>query len=66
RIKILRARPVGKSGKPGDVLSAGDTIVIACGQGALEIAELQRAGKSPVNAREFLRGFPLGVGESVL
>ena len=65
RVKILRARPIGKSGKPGEVLSAGDGILVACGQGALEISELQRAGKSPVGAREFLRGFPLTPGESL-
>ena len=38
-------------------------IVVACGQGALEISELQRAGKSPMFARDFLRGFPLEPGE---
>ncbi|MDP2122844.1 MAG: methionyl-tRNA formyltransferase [Parvibaculum sp.] len=65
RVKIRRARPVGNSGKPGAVLAAADTIVVACGEGALEISELQRAGKSPVGAREFLRGFPLSVGESL-
>ena len=65
RIKILRARPVDRTGKPGEILAAGDTITIACGQGALEIAELQRAGKAPVGARDFLRGFPLGPGERV-
>ncbi len=63
RIKVLRAKPVPKSGKPGEVLSALDTIVVACGEGALEISELQRAGKSPMFARDFLRGFPLAAGE---
>ena len=67
RVKILRARPVEKPGekpgKPGEVLSAGGSILVACGEGALEIAELQRAGKSAVGAREFLRGFPLTPGE---
>ena len=66
RVKILRATPVGKSGKPGEILAAGDSLVVACGQGALEIAQLQRAGKSPVGVREFLRGFPLSVGENLL
>jgi len=64
-VKILRARPVEKAGTPGEVLSTGDSILVACGQGALEIIELQRAGKSPVGAREFLRGFPLAPGESL-
>ncbi|MDZ4382650.1 MAG: methionyl-tRNA formyltransferase [Parvibaculum sp.] len=63
RIKVLRARPVAKNDKPGTILEAGEHIVVACGEGALEIAELQRAGKSPMRARDFLRGFPLAAGE---
>lgn len=63
RIKVLRAKPLAKSGKPGEVLSTLGSIVVACGQGALEISELQRAGKSPMFARDFLRGFPLEPGE---
>jgi methionyl-tRNA formyltransferase len=65
RIKVLRAVPTMKSGRPGEILSAEDTIIIACGEGALEISELQRAGKSPMRARDFLRGYPLTVGEDV-
>ncbi len=65
RVKVLRAKPVELEGRPGEILSAGDSIVVACGGGALEITGLQRAGKSPVGAREFLRGFPLSAGESV-
>lgn len=65
RVKVFRAKPVELEGRPGEILSAGDSIVVACGEGALEITGLQRAGKSPVGAREFLRGFPLSVGESV-
>lgn len=64
RIKVLRARPVERPGRPGELLAGGDTIVVACGQGALEISELQRAGRSPVAAREFLRGFPLEAGSA--
>ena len=64
RIKVLRARPVESSGqKAGTILEAGERIVVDCGEGALEIAELQRAGKSPMLARDFLRGFPLAAGE---
>jgi methionyl-tRNA formyltransferase len=63
RIKVLRAKPVAKNDKPGTILEAGEHIVVACGEGALEIGELQRAGKSPMRARDFLRGFPLAAGE---
>ena len=63
RIKVLAAKPVAKNDKPGTILEAVGHIVVACGEGALEISELQRAGKSPVAARDFLRGFPLAAGE---
>ncbi|MBC7104078.1 MAG: methionyl-tRNA formyltransferase [Parvibaculum sp.] len=63
RIKVLAAKPIAKNDKPGTILEAGEHIVVACGEGALEIAELQRAGKSPMLARDFLRGFPLAAGE---
>jgi methionyl-tRNA formyltransferase len=41
----------------GDVLD--DHLAVACKQGALRILELQRAGKQPMKAEEFLRGTPL-------
>jgi methionyl-tRNA formyltransferase len=37
-------------------------LTVACGQGAVELVELQRAGKRPMAAAEFLRGFPLPPG----
>jgi methionyl-tRNA formyltransferase len=36
-----------------------DRLTVACQQGALRILELQRAGKQPMKADEFLRGTPL-------
>jgi methionyl-tRNA formyltransferase len=57
RIKILRCEPVKGAGAPGDVLD--DRLTIACGDGAIRILELQRAGKAPMEAADFLRGTPL-------
>jgi methionyl-tRNA formyltransferase len=57
RVKILRCEIAGGSGAPGVVLD--DRLTIACQQGALRILELQRAGKQPMKAEEFLRGTPL-------
>jgi len=57
RIKILRCELAEGSGTPGDVLD--DRLTIACGEGAIRIVELQRAGKAPMKAAEFLRGTPL-------
>jgi methionyl-tRNA formyltransferase len=57
RVKILRCEMIDRSGAPGDVLD--DRLTIACQQGALRILELQRAGKAPMKAEDFLRGTPL-------
>jgi len=60
RLKILYAEPVPGNGAPGEVLD--DQLTIACVDGALRLARLQRAGKSPMNAEELLRGFTLTKG----
>jgi methionyl-tRNA formyltransferase len=57
RIKILRCALAAGSGLPGEVLD--DRLAVACEQGALRILELQRAGKSPMKAADFLRGTAL-------
>ena len=57
RIKILRCQPAKGAGSPGDVLD--DRLSVACGDGAIRILELQRAGKAPMKAADFLRGTPL-------
>src|SRR3954452_13153902 len=57
RIKILRCEPAKGAGAPGDVLD--DQLAIACSDSAIRILELQRAGKAPMKATDFLRGTPL-------
>jgi methionyl-tRNA formyltransferase len=57
RIKILRCKPTGGAGQPGALLD--DQLAIACGDGAIRIVELQRAGKQPMSATAFLRGTAL-------
>jgi methionyl-tRNA formyltransferase len=57
RVKILRCEIAGGSGAAGEVLD--DRLTVACKGGALRILELQRAGKAPMKAEEFLRGTPL-------
>jgi methionyl-tRNA formyltransferase len=61
RIKALRSRVVAGSGKPGTALDDG--LTIACGDGAVALTELQRAGKGAMDAASLLRGFPIGSGE---
>ncbi|MGA7804691.1 methionyl-tRNA formyltransferase [Bradyrhizobium sp.] len=57
RVKILRCAPAEGLGAPGAVLD--DHLTVACGDGAIRILELQRAGKAPMKSAEFLRGTPL-------
>jgi methionyl-tRNA formyltransferase len=63
RVKVLRTTKGEGSGAPGTVLD--DKLTIACGEGAVRILELQRAGKQPMKADEFLRGTPLAPGTRV-
>ena len=44
---------------PGEVLSAGDEIVVRCGDGALPITQVQLSGKRRMSTADFLRGFDL-------
>jgi methionyl-tRNA formyltransferase len=60
RIKVLLAEPVSGSGAPGEVLSP---LVVACSDRALKLVTVQRAGRAPMDADSFLRGFPLQKGE---
>lgn len=63
-IKLWRAEPVDACGRPGEVLSAdAGGVVVACGEGALRLAELQRAGGRHLPPGDFLRGFALAPGD---
>ena len=63
-VKIWRARAVEGQGLPGTVLApGGEALLVACGEGALAISELQRAGGRRLPAAEFARGFALRAGE---
>ncbi len=58
-LKVWRGRVVQGSGTPGQPLpSAPDRLVIACGQDALELLELQTPGGRRIAAREFLHRQP--------
>ncbi|HPG89855.1 MAG TPA: methionyl-tRNA formyltransferase [Hyphomicrobium sp.] len=57
RVKVLRAVTAAGGGDPGNFLD--DQLTIACGRGAIRLVEVQRAGKRPAMADEFLRGFAI-------
>ena len=54
RVKVLRSTLAQGSGAPGTVLD--DQLTVACGEGAVRLLELQRAGRQAMKAEEFLRG----------
>ncbi len=64
RLKLLRAHEVQGSGVPGEVIlaDAKQGLVIAAGEGAVAIDQLQAPGGKPMNAKDYLRGHPMTVG----
>jgi methionyl-tRNA formyltransferase len=67
RVKVLRAEAVPPPAEapaagraPGELLD--DRLTVACAGGAVRLTQVQRAGKAPVDAAAFLRGFPLPAG----
>jgi methionyl-tRNA formyltransferase len=63
-VKLWRASLIDMTGLAGTVLRAEhDSIVVACGKGAVEITELQRAGAKRMPSADFLRGNPLRAGD---
>lgn len=55
-LKIFSARVVDGSGRPGEILRSDRELVIAAGEGALCLGEVQLEGKRPMSAAEFLCG----------
>ncbi len=63
-VKLWRAVPVAGSGAPGTILAIDrQQVVVACGDGALSVAELQKAGGKRLAVQQFLAGHPLQVGQ---
>jgi methionyl-tRNA formyltransferase len=60
RVKALGSRVASGSGSPGTALD--DQLTIACGEGAVRLTRLQREGRSPLDAADFLRGNPVTAG----
>lgn len=60
RIKVLHSRVGLGNGAPGEALD--DALLIACGEGALRLLTVQREGRGPLDAAEFLRGVQVPAG----
>jgi methionyl-tRNA formyltransferase len=61
-LKIFSASIVDLSGKPGEILGSGRELVIAAGERALSLEEVQLEGKRRMSATEFLRGHASTLG----
>jgi len=65
-VKLWRSRLAGSDVRPagaapGTLLGlSGDALRVVCGEGVLEVLELQRAGRKAVSARDFMNGLPEG------
>lgn len=64
RIRILKARPVEGRAAASEIVRT--PLVIGCGDGLLEVLEVQRAGKKPASVEAFLNGAALEPGMKVL
>ncbi|MCK0207286.1 methionyl-tRNA formyltransferase [Starkeya koreensis] len=60
RVKVLRSTRAAGSGSPGTVLD--EALTIACGEGAVRLVEVQKAGSRAMAAQDFLRGTDLVAG----
>lgn len=64
RLKVLRTRRMDGEGLPGEIMD--DQLTVACGKGLIRLEQVQRAGKKPMNAEDFLRGAPVSKGTVLL
>jgi methionyl-tRNA formyltransferase len=63
-VKLWRAEPLAGQGECGRILSVDrQAVVVACGEGALAISELQKAGGKRLPVQQFLAGHPLQIGD---
>ena len=56
KLKIFGATIVDRRGKPGDISRDENELIVAAGEGALSLGEIQLEGKRRMSAAEFLRG----------
>lgn len=59
-IKILKTKvDINFSGKPGEIIELKNQLILGCGNGAVEILDIQYEGRKKMSASEFLRGYSL-------
>ena len=60
--KIYSAKVVEMQGKPGQILKSDNELIIACGNNAISLLMVQKAGGKPMCIKDFLRGNKFAVG----
>lgn len=66
QLKLWKAVPIAdRQGNPGEIIAVDKhSVTVACGEGALQILELQLEGKKRMSTHDFLLGVKLSVGEA--
>lgn len=62
-LKVYRSQRASGEGVPGTVLSTEEPLVVACGQGAVALIEVQQEGRRRLAVADFLRGYELHTGD---
>lgn len=65
-LKVYRTRRTAGAGAPGTVLEAGPRLVIACGEDAVEVLEVQQQDRRRMDVAAFLNGYDLPVGTGLV
>lgn len=65
-LKLWKVRAVEESGKAGSVIDIDkESFTVACGEGAIEVLEVQLEGKKRMSAGDFLKGSTLNIGQEL-
>jgi methionyl-tRNA formyltransferase len=62
RLKVYETRRAQGEGAPGTVLDADKRLLVACGDGAVEVLTIQQPGHQKLDATDFLNGYDLAEG----
>jgi methionyl-tRNA formyltransferase len=66
KLKVLRAAQMANIHdmvSPGEILNAKENITVKCGEGAVEIREVQLQSRNKIDAKSFINGYRIKAGE---
>lgn len=62
-LKVYRSLIAEGKGTPGEIIDTSGRLVVACGEGAVELVEVKPEGSRSMSARDYLNGAPLEAGQ---